>query len=160
MDITVDEESDLVLKRIDVATTNYPLEIIAEFKTPNSTNGTRDLWETSNLTLRNCMHDCYEDCPFYEQLQYAMDIRSSALFTYNLSCDDRMARQAMIQLHNSYQTSTGLTASRAPAHQYQIIPHFSLYWICMITDHFEYFGNVQFVRQFLPACDGVLESFD
>ena len=145
---------------INLTTTNYPLEVLASFQTPETKNPTSELWNTSIHTLRNCMHDCYEDCPFYEQLQYAMDIRSSALFTYNLSSDDRMARQAMIQLHNFYRANTGLTASRAPAHQYQIIPHFSLYWICMITDHYEYFGDGEFVRKFVSVCDGVLESFN
>ncbi|KAH6662236.1 Six-hairpin glycosidase-like protein [Halenospora varia] len=159
LDILVAEDCDLVINGIDITTTNYPLEVLADFKTPNTDQPTEKLWTTSIRTLENCMHDCYEDCPFYEQLQYAMDIRSSALFTYVLSGDDRLARQAIIQVHNSYNTNTGLTASRAPAHKYQIIPNFSLYWICMVTDHFEYFGDSEFVRQFMPACDGVFESF-
>jgi hypothetical protein len=29
----------------------------------------------------------------------------------------------------------------------------------MISDHFEYFHDATFVRQFMPVCDGVLESF-
>ena len=70
-----------------------------------------------------------------------------------------MARQVIIQLHNSYDPSLGLTASRAPAHQYRIIPHFLLFWVCMITDYFEHFGDSEFARQFMPACDCVFESF-
>ncbi|KAG4433501.1 hypothetical protein IFR05_011010 [Cadophora sp. M221] len=162
LDIEIPRDLELVFKGIDLTKTTYPLEVLADFNTHSPADDdakTRELWTTSLRTLQNCMHDCYEDCPFYEQLQYAMDIRSSALFTYSVSGDDRMARQAIIQLHNSYRPSLGLTASRAPAHQYQIIPHFSLFWICMVTDHFEYFNDPGFSRQFLAICDGVLETF-
>ncbi|KFY74085.1 hypothetical protein V499_05867 [Pseudogymnoascus sp. VKM F-103] len=159
LDIIVAKDCDLVINGIDITTANYSLEVLAGFKTPNIDQPTEKLWTTSIRTLGNCMHDCYEDCPFYEQLQYAMDTRSSALFTYVLSDDGQLARQAIIQVHNSYNTNTGLTASRAPAHKHQIIPYFSLYWICMVTDYFEYFGDSTFVRQFMPACDGVFESF-
>ncbi|KAK0100776.1 hypothetical protein ONS95_007225 [Cadophora gregata] len=162
LDIEVGHGSYLDFKGIDLTTTSYPLTVLAEINThPETDDKARmhELWNTSLRTLQNCIHDCYEDCPFYEQLQYAMDVRSSALFTYAVSADDRMARQAIIQLHNSYLPSIGLTASRAPAHQYQIIPHFSLFWICMVTDHFEYFHDASFARQFLAVCDGVLETF-
>jgi hypothetical protein len=162
LDIEVGQNADLIMKGIDIMTTCYPLEVIADFSpasTQNDSISTRELWTTSIRTLSNCMHDCYEDCPFYEQLQYGMDARSSALFTYCISADDRMARQAIMQLHNSYRPSLGLTASRAPAHQYQIIPHFSLFWVCMIVDHFENFSDLEFVRQFLPTCDGIFQSF-
>ncbi|KAJ6104335.1 hypothetical protein N7523_010655 [Penicillium sp. IBT 18751x] len=159
VDIEVTHQSDLVMDHIDVTTTTYSLDVIANVDLSPAGNVYRNLWRTSIRTLKNCMHDCYEDCPFYEQLQYVMDTRSSALFTYCVSGDDRLARQAILQVHNSFQPRIGLTASRAPAHQLQIIPHFSLFWIAMVTDHFEYFRDVEFVRQFIPVCDGVLESF-
>ncbi|CAG8374203.1 unnamed protein product [Penicillium salamii] len=159
LDIEVTHQSDLVMNHIDVTTTNYPLEVLAEINVSPAGGLYRELWNTSIRTLTNCMHDCYEDCPFYEQLQYVMDARSSALFTYCVSGDDRLARQAILQIHNSFQPRIGLTASRAPAHQLQIIPHFSLFWIAMVTDHFEYFKDIEFVRQFIPVSDGVLESF-
>ncbi|KAH6886210.1 Six-hairpin glycosidase-like protein [Thelonectria olida] len=163
MDIQVAEDSDLVLKSIDITKTNYPLHVSAAFPHVETTAGDsawfHRLWEVSVRTLENCMHDCYEDCPFFEQLQYAMDTRSSALFTYFISRDDRLARQAMMQLHNSFQPAIGLTASRAPAHHLQIISHFSLFWACMVTDHYEHFADATFVTQFLPVIDAVLETF-
>lgn len=157
LDVTVNPESDLVMKGLDMNMTHYPLQVTGEIHTDMPIYN--DLWTTSIRTLTNCMHDCYQDCPFYEQLQYAMDVRSSCLFTYYVSGDDRLARQAIIQLHSSYRADLCLLASRSPASQLQIIPHFSLFWILTVVDHFEHFGDAQFTRQFLPVCDGILEGF-
>ncbi|KAH6952064.1 Six-hairpin glycosidase-like protein [Fusarium avenaceum] len=157
LDIHVGHDGDLVMTGLDVETTHYPLEVVAEIDTPDPFYA--KLWSTSIRTLTNCMHDCYEDCPFYEQLQYAMDVRSSCLFTYSVSGDDRMARQAIVQLHSSYRADLGLIASRSPASQLQIIPHFSLFWILTVVDHFEYFGDSSFTRRFVPVADGILEAF-
>ncbi|KIM93688.1 glycoside hydrolase family 78 protein [Oidiodendron maius Zn] len=154
--------SDLVIAGIEITMVNYPLDVLAGFVvSPSRAHEMVDkIWSTSVRTLLNCMHDCYEDCPFYEQLQYAMDTRSSSLFTYYVSGDDRLARQAIVQIHRSFQARLGLTSSRAPCHQPQLIPHFSLFWICMLRDNFNFFGDAIFIRQFVSVVDGILEFFN
>ncbi|KAL2843340.1 Six-hairpin glycosidase-like protein [Aspergillus pseudoustus] len=159
LDINVVASDHLTVLGLDAIKTNYPLLHKAAFSTGDE--WVSKLWEISIRTLENCMHDCYEDCPFYEQLQYPMDTRSSSLFTYLVSGDDRLARQAIIQLHDTFLPSVGLCSSRSTssAMQRQIIPAFSLYWICMVVDHYEYYADADFARQFTGVCDSILQTF-
>ncbi|KAM5382492.1 hypothetical protein ACJZ2D_002496 [Fusarium nematophilum] len=103
LDIDVAPDADLTFKGVDVFKTTYPLNQVARFHTGD--DWVAKLWEISVRTLENCMHDNYEDCPFFEQMQYPMDTRSSCLFTYLVSGDDRLARQAILQLYDSFDQS-------------------------------------------------------
>ncbi|MBB6672256.1 alpha-L-rhamnosidase-related protein [Cohnella nanjingensis] len=137
--------------------TGYPLEVRTSFAC--SDDGLKPLWEISINTLRRCMHETYEDCPFYEQLQYIMDTRLQILFTYYISGDDRLARRAIHDFHSSMLPS-GMLQSRYPAVYQQVIPGFSLYWILMLHDHYLFFGDDAFVRRYRPTIDAVLDWFD
>ncbi|BBI31976.1 alpha-L-rhamnosidase-related protein [Cohnella abietis] len=150
-------EQELRLHRFNFRETGYPLEVKASFQSSDETF--TPLWDISINTLKRCMHETYEDCPYYEQLQYIMDTRLQALFTFQLSADDRLARKAIFDFHSSLMPN-GMIQSRYPSLYPQVIPGFSVYWVMMVADHYRYFGDLSLVRKYLPTVDAILGWFD
>lgn len=156
---TKDEE--LVLCSFTYRETGYPLDVKTSIKT--SDPSLENIWQICENTLRACMHETYEDCPGYEQLQYVMDTRSQILFTYCSSADDRLARQAIDDFSRS-QRADGLIAACYPSFKSNVIPVFSVYYVLMIYDHMMYFGDRAFLRHYYPSvvkvCNFFLEHLD
>lgn len=137
--------------------THYPLEVRTKIET--SSPFINKLWDVSITTLRNCMHETYEDCPFYEQNQFAMDSRSQILFTYLLSRDDRLARKAIQEFYAS-RRDDGLVETNFPCPGRGMnIPTFSLFWVLMIYDHMVHYGDERLVRKYVGAADDILDYF-
>lgn len=136
--------------------TGYPLEV--QTKASADDPDFDKIWDISERTLRRCMHETYEDCPFYEQLQYAMDSRTQILYTYAISGDDRLARKCMDDFRRS-QRYDGLINSSHPNYESNVIPGFSIYYILMLYDHMMYFGDKVFLRKHLPHMDQILSFF-
>ena len=148
---------ELMLQGLDYEETGYPLEIACSVRTSDPTLSS--IWEISERTLKRCMHETYEDCPFYEQLQYIMDARTQILYTYAVSADDRLARKCMDDLRRS-QRYDGLLNCSYPNCNTNVIPGFSIYYILMIYDHMMYFGDSMLVAEHMPAIDQVLHYFE
>ncbi len=150
------EDEPLTIVGYDYLTTGYPLEVK---KHPVCKNEEFNrIWDISIRTLKRCMHETYIDCPFYERLQYVMDTRAEILFTYEVSGDDRLARQAMESFARTARFDGMLQAS-APATGVNVIPGFNLFFILMIHDHMRYFRNKELVRKYVKIIDGILEYF-
>lgn len=150
-------EEKIVLHGLDYEETGYPLEAATSVRTSDPSLG--PVWEISERTLRRCMHETYEDCPFYEQLQYIMDARVQILYTYAVSADDRLARKCMDDLRRS-QRYDGLLNCSYPNCNTNVIPGFSVYYILMVYDHMMYFGDRRLVAEHMPAIDQILHYFE
>ena len=149
-------EEELVLCDLSYRETAYPLEKKAYVKTDDPS--LEDIWRISENTLRMCMHETYEDCPGYEQLQYAMDTRSQILYTYCISGDDRLARAAIDDFSRS-QRPDGLVAACYPTFKSNIIPSFSVYYVLMLYDHMMYFGDKEFLKKYFPSVMKVCDFY-
>ncbi len=147
---------DVSIKLEKMLEVNYPM-----FPRTDYDFGRKDdnkLWEISVRTLQRCMHETYEDCPFYEQLQYCMDTSTQMIFNYQLTDDDLLARKAMDDFAAA-QLANGLMPSRTPSVGDQHIPTFQFYFIFMVYAHYTRFGDLDLVRKHLRAIDGVCEWF-
>ncbi len=149
-------EQPLRLRLKGLRHTAYPLRVEGRFQSgyPQAER----IWEVSLRTLRCCMRDTFIDCPHYERMQYLMDTMLEALYGYAVSRDDRLARKALRDFHDA-QLPDGLIPCNAPAKIVQIIPAFTFYWIMMLADHYQYFGDAGLVAAYYPAAEKALAYF-
>ena len=153
--------SPVTLDSLTANFTAYPFEERASFA---GKTGDRDdaelakIWEISWRTARLDAQETYMDTPYWEQLQYVGDTRIQALISYAVAGDDRLAKQALEAFDES-RIPDGLTQSRYPTSQPQIIPTFSLLWIGMLHDYWMYRPDPAPVSAHLPGTRTVLEWF-
>jgi alpha-L-rhamnosidase len=157
VEITTPATGGAVIQSFTLQSWMYPFELKGEFTCADPEIKT--IWDVAWRTARLCAHEHYEDCPYYEQLQYAGDTRIQALISYMATGDGRLGRQAIEQFDQS-RLPEGLTQSRYPSNWTQVIPSFSLYWVMMVHDYHRYFGDRAFTASMLHGIDAVLDFFE
>lgn len=151
---TTDEP--LVIERLDLLETRYPLEMESRF---GSSDARLDAVTPIALrALQMCAHETYMDCPYYEQMMYVGDTRLEALTTYTISADDRLTRKA-IRLFDLSRLPDGLTQARYPSRDVQVIPPFALWWVGMVYDYALWRGDRAFIAGLIPGVRAVLDGF-
>jgi hypothetical protein len=134
----------------------YPLKENAVFDSDQP--DLKKIWKVGWRTARLCANETYFDCPYYEQLQYIGDTRIQSLISLYVSGDDRLVRNAITDFNESV-FYEGLTRSRYPSANPQIIPPFSLYWVDMVNDYWTLRDDPEFIKNFLPGIESVLGWF-
>ncbi len=158
IELELDLSEPLILEYLKITFATYPFEKYFEFRSPGNPL-LEKIYDTAWHTARCCIHEHYEDCPYYEQMQYAGDTRIQALISYAATGEDAPGRQALCHFDWSRQ-HTGLTYSRYPTNFQQTIPLFSLIWVMMVHDHYRYFGKSEVVNEHVPGILAVLDYFE
>ncbi len=96
--------------------------------------------ELSIRTLRLCMHEHYEDCPWREQSLYAYDSRNQALYGYYAFPNYDFAKASFDLLGRGIRDD-GLLELCAPAKIPITIPVFSMVWIVECQEQWLYSGD-------------------
>ncbi|MFC5410172.1 family 78 glycoside hydrolase catalytic domain [Larkinella bovis] len=134
--------------------TGYPFQEKARFA--SSDESLAPIWTVGWRTTRLCAGETYYDCPYYEQLQYTGDTRIQSLISLYVTGDDRLMRKAILDFEHS-RFNDGLTQSRYPSADFQVIPPFSLYWVTMVYDYWMHRKDDKFVESLLPGITSVLD---
>jgi len=150
------KDEPLVLNDFYSIFSAYPLAEKASFSCDNSQ--LKDIWNVGWRTQRLCANETFFDCPYYEQLQYIGDARIQALVSTYVSGDSRLTKNAISVLHES-QLPMGITQSRFPSNQVQIIPTFSLVWVTMVYDYWMLNDDSTFVKSMIPGMQETLNWF-
>ncbi len=155
LQLTVETKNEpLVLDDIVGQFTGYPFAQKAQFSASDTTLNA--IWDVGWQTARLCAGETYYDCPYYEQLQYTGDTRIQSLISLYVSGDDRLMRKAILDYDHS-RFNDGLTQSRYPSADFQVIPTFSLFWVCMVHDYWMHRTDDAFVKSMLPGILTVLD---
>ncbi|MES2696187.1 MAG: alpha-L-rhamnosidase C-terminal domain-containing protein [Verrucomicrobiota bacterium] len=136
--------------------TAYPYGVTAEFAC--SDPRLEKIWTAALHTMRLCSHETFEDCPYYEQMQYAGDTMITSKIAMLATGDYKLARQAIYHFDWS-RLSEGLTQSRFPSRLVQVIPSWSLHWITNIRDYAYCSGDLATVRDVMHGVRAVLDWF-
>lgn len=157
LEITACGGKPFVLYGVDYIKTGYPLSVTGEFHASEKTY--EMLYAVSLRTLKRCMYETYMDCPYHEQMQYAMDTFLQIRYTLSVSGDSRLARKAIRDFAAS-QLYDGMIPCNTPSRFKQMIPGFPFYWILMLDTYRLYVGDRPFIREHLGGVDKLLSYYE
>jgi alpha-L-rhamnosidase len=149
-------EEPLELREVRHRFTAYPYDVRGRFRASDARLD--GIWRVALRTMRLCSHETFEDCPHYEQMQYAGDTMITSKIALLTTGDGALTRQALHQFDWS-RLPDGLTHSRYPSRLLQVIPSWSLHWITCIRDYAYCVPDVETPRALLPGVRAVLDWF-
>ena len=153
--LEVQSQSPLTNINIAIVPTVYPVE---EKRRPNLTKDESEIYDICIRTLRLCMHEHYEDCPWREQALYAMDSRNQMLCGYYAFGEYRFPR-ANLELIAKDDREDGLLSICYPIKMDLVIPSFSLHYFTSCAEYLKYSGDLAFLREIYPKLERVLSVF-
>ena len=134
----------------------YPL---TEREAPESLTLTEQrIYDACVYTLKCCMHEHYEDCPWREQALYTMDSRNQMLAGY-YAFGEYTFPKANLQLISEDDRPDGLLSICYPIKRDFAIPSFSLHFITECEEYLRYSGDVDFIRSIYPKIRKTLSTF-
>ncbi len=119
----------------------------------------RDIYDVSVRTLRLCMHEHYEDCPWREQALYALDSRNQMLFGYKAFKETEYPRSNLM-LINEGLNDDGLLTICFPAGYDVPIPFFSLAFILEVSEYAKYTGDMSIIPDTEKTIEKIIDAFN
>ncbi len=142
--------------KLSMLPTMYPLDIKPMPK--GLDDNAKILYEKCVNTLRLCMHEHYEDCPWREQALYTMDSRNQMLCGYYAFGEYEFPR-ANLQLIAKDNRPDGLLSICYPASCHLVIPSFSLHYFVQCEEYLRHSGDLSLIREVYPKLQSLIKIF-
>ena len=142
------EDEPLVLRRLALAESRYPLACTARFACDDPT--VSRICDICVRGMQNCLHETFMDCPYFEQQMYPGDTRVEMLILNAISGDARPVRYG-IGLFDYARRNNGLVPMNFPSRNIQDSSTYSLCWVMMAGDYVLWHGVDEFLRARIPG---------
>lgn len=153
--LEVFSEKPIHINKIGIVPTMYPL---TEGKRPVLTKAEEEIYDICVRTLKLCMHEHYEDCPWREQALYCMDSRNQMLLGYYAFNEFEFPR-ANLQLISKDNLAHGLLAICYPMSGEWTIPSFSLHYFAECLEYYKYSNDVTLLNEVYPKLCSIIKVF-
>lgn len=118
----------------------------------------QNIYDISVRTLKLCIHEHYEDCPWREQSLYTFDSRNQMLFGYYAFKETEMAR-ASLKLIGLDKRDDNLLSICYPSRTELVIPSFSLYYIIQMYEYMHYTDDITLCEELFYKLEEVIYVF-
>ena len=152
--LEVSSESSVKVEKIGLIPVNYPIEI----NNIDLSGLDRDIYDTCIKTLRLCMHEHYEDCPWREQALYSLDSRNQMLCGYYAFKDTAFQRANLIFISKGKRPD-GILELTYPAVNTPAIPFFSLIYVVAVGEYIEHTGDYSVLDSVFDTVSGIMNVF-
>ena len=117
------------------------------------------IYDVSVNTLKKCMHEHYEDCPWREQAMYILDSRNQMLCGYYAFKGYSYQRENLLFISKG-QRADGLMSLCFPAGEDISIPFFSLAYFLQVAEYVQYTKDTSVLPKVKPVLDRIRKAFE
>ena len=142
------------IENVAILPVTYPIEETGNFLT--GLEG--QIYDVSVRTLRLCMHEHYEDCPWREQAMYILDSRNQMLCGYYAFKDVSFARANIVYMSKG-KREDGMLELVFPAVNTPSIPFFTLMYPVVVWEYIEHTGDISILEEVMQIVKGIMEKF-
>lgn len=155
LQVSCDSGEPVEIDYIGLYPVEYPVKVL-EYKADNALR--QRIYDTCVRTLRLCMFEHYEDCPWREQALYTLDSRNQMLCGYYAFGEYEFPR-SVLKLIGSDRRDDGLLHICAPSRDDLVIPFFSLIYIIETEEYVRYSGDTSLAFELYSKLWEILRVF-
>ena len=143
------------LNFVGVHKTDYPVNMLP---IPVKDGLHKRIWEVGRKTLHMCMHEHYEDCPWREQSQYAMDSRVQILCGYYAFGEYEFPRSVLVLMHHALRED-GLIELCAPGKVPVNIPSFTAVYVREVYEYTKFSKDISLAKEVFETLKTIVDGF-